>query len=106
MTSIIFIHLGGERGVTKCPVEIMKSLKTQLSKSPGMQCAQAQLNTSQCYLHTHPPQEQLSLCQLRSVSSLKEGVTHSKLERKSIPKQMSKDYNKESAESGTVWGKR
>lgn len=47
----------------------MKSWKAQLSKAPGMQCAQAQLNTSQWYLHTHPPQKQLSTCQLRSVTA-------------------------------------
>lgn len=44
---------------------------------------------------------------LLGVSSLKEGATYSKLERKSIAKQMSrKDYDEESAESGTVWGNR
>lgn len=44
---------------------------------------------------------------LLAFSSLEEGATHSRLERKSISKQMSrKDYNEESAESGTVWGKR
>lgn len=40
---------------------------------------------------------------LLSFSSLKEGATHSKLERKSVTKQMSrKDYSAESAESGAV----
>lgn len=51
-----------------CPVEIMKSLKAQMSKAPITQCAQASLNTSQCYFHMCPSQKQLSIYQLRSVA--------------------------------------
>lgn len=116
-----------------CPVEIMKSLKAQISKAAVTQCAQAQLNTSQCSLRMCPSPKQLSTYQLRSVAAQAEhfvamghratspGLPWASAasqavwrreqpmgnQRKNTGKQMSRQgYNEESAETGTGWGKR
>ena len=44
-----------------CPAEITKSLKTQISKAPVTQCAQAQLNISQCYFTCIHPESTTAL---------------------------------------------
>lgn len=73
---------------------------------PAQECHSTSWTFCSCGCGLHQGTEPL-LPGLLAFSSLEEGAIHSKLERKSISEQMSKkDYNEESAESGTVWGKR